>query len=1101
MGFKFSYVCDLLSSLDTNRIAKAASEAKRRNPDLSTVSNWFNHHERRIHDGNTDRLALLSCFFPEKRPERVFHLREPSLVKIIGRCLLLGASRKLELDRWREKGSGDLGQCVEYVMQQAENYLEGLGEVTVEEIDLALAKIASRCRFSGPGVRHQFPAAEVDETLSPIFRRLSSRDGKWFTRLILKDFNPVVIPGQLILRNFHFLLPKVLLFQNSLEGALIFLGQDAVKDFPPRPEPQYAKLLTKLALPHFTPEVGVKVGRTEFFKARNLKHCCQMAGGRVMSIEKKYDGEYCQIHINLSRPDCIQIFSKSGKDSTADKRRVHNTLKESLRIGKRDCRFSDRCIVECEILVWSDCDSRILPFHKLRTHISRSGSFIGAENDCPPDASEHLYLAFFDVLLVDDNVCLSKPYRERREILNDIIQPIEGRSELARQQTINFSHSDSYEHLKDVVAMAAAQRWEGLVLKGNDEPYFPIFEEDANMNFARWIKLKKEYIPGLGDSADFAVIGARYDSTRQQNIKNLSWTSFFVGCLEDDTTAFGVERTIFRVVDVLNCHNINQQDMETLNQLGQFRKCEPDSDTCPFAIKSDQPQMPEIEVLFRKPFVVELVGSGFERPPGVRYFTLRFPRVIKIHSDRKINDAVSFQDLQQLAESVRAVPVEELSQEAAIWTAKLDAKDGKPEYIVDDSEISTVLSSSPKSVSSKPSSFYNTLNPKRNFADKEKTPIDTQPTTSWAAPLPTIKGQNGELPGVGEPKSDATPANRRKMPVNSRPITILPDHTESTFHTEDTFRSTNDSSGFLAVLKSHSAKTNQQSDTMDDIPSDQLTIPTSPLSLSELANLENRHRTLDKNHQSSGSAVKKRILESPKPTYSEKTNNQCDRVPLKEAVRGTSQDLVVRRNPKTTIEGHSFLHQTPMLLSTGLSKGTHHLVNTFLRKLKWSSHSSIPKFLAELALLQFHDASNPISTFCHYGIVLVDHKNAHATTIASDIARVGNELANYKRQGRLPSAGKILFVQWKILHLTASSHTRSQRSLDLLGKTLFAGCLKWGYGIPARRRCRHISNIGDKPPMIIEEHSQQSNASRTDNDVTATLDWREILPLLQKSHA
>lgn len=44
-----------------------------------------------------------------------------------------------------------------------------------------------------------------------------------------------------------------------------------------------------------------------------------------MSMERKYDGEYCQIHIDLSKKDngWLKIFSKSGRDSTSDRVRVH----------------------------------------------------------------------------------------------------------------------------------------------------------------------------------------------------------------------------------------------------------------------------------------------------------------------------------------------------------------------------------------------------------------------------------------------------------------------------------------------------------------------------------------------------------------------------------------------------------------------------------------------------------------------------------------------------------------------------------------------------------------------------------------------------------
>lgn len=43
----------------------------------------------------------------------------------------------------------------------------------------------------------------------------------------------------------------------------------------------------------------------------------------LMSVEAKIDGEYCQIHVDVSRGRRgVQIFSKSGKDSTEDRKRL-----------------------------------------------------------------------------------------------------------------------------------------------------------------------------------------------------------------------------------------------------------------------------------------------------------------------------------------------------------------------------------------------------------------------------------------------------------------------------------------------------------------------------------------------------------------------------------------------------------------------------------------------------------------------------------------------------------------------------------------------------------------------------------------------------------
>ena len=50
------------------------------------------------------------------------------------------------------------------------------------------------------------------------------------------------------------------------------------------------------------------------------------------------------------------------------------------------------------------------------------------------------------------------------------------------------------------------------MLKGCSEPYFS-FNESKPL-----IKLKKDYIPGLWDTADFAIIGGRRDARDEQEL-------------------------------------------------------------------------------------------------------------------------------------------------------------------------------------------------------------------------------------------------------------------------------------------------------------------------------------------------------------------------------------------------------------------------------------------------------------------------------------------------------------------------------------------------------------------------------------------------------
>ncbi|KAJ5165604.1 uncharacterized protein N7500_007434 [Penicillium coprophilum] len=684
MGFRFTLLCDLLSNLDDSKTAKACTAARSENPDIRIVAQWFSRHERIIHNAETDRVALLSCMFPEKRTDRVYWLQAMQLSRVIGRCLGLGSSRLSELNRWQIPGGPDLGGCVEVVMRQAENYISAGQELSVEEVDRAMVMIASRCRFSGPNTRRNCTPVNVEEVLSKLYRRSSSRDAKWLTRMILKSYSPVILPEKYTLKKFHFLLPQLLQLQNFFEGALEMLASDPINHFPPNPDPQAARSLATIALQHMRPRPGIKIGRPDYYKARSLKHCHQMANGRRMSIERKYDGEYCQVHVDLSNKYTpIQIFSKSGKDSTADKDKIIPVIEESLRTGLPDCKFSHRCIVEGELLVWNDQSCELMDFNRIRRLIPRSGTLLGVDSDSPPQPYEHLMIMFFDILLIDNDVCLAKPHRERRLLLQKVVKSIPGRAELARQEVLDFNRIDSYHRLERSFEKAITEKWEGCVLKASDEPYFPMYTTGVDHMFGRWIKLKKDYIPGLGDTLDLALIGGSYnarDAPDLRQIKKLKWTHFYIGCLlNKERVQQGESLPHFRVVDVINRHCMHIQTMQTLNQMGELYAREPESFEG-FAVEYGHSNLPVATALFKEPFVVEMLGSGFEKPSGARYFTLRFPRILKIHSDRTLEECTSFQELALAAENARAVPVDEL-EEREKWSQRLKAASGLHQYI------------------------------------------------------------------------------------------------------------------------------------------------------------------------------------------------------------------------------------------------------------------------------------------------------------------------------------------------------------------------------------------------------------------------------------
>lgn len=197
----------------------------------------------------------------------------------------------------------------------------------MDEIDRVLHSIAAACRFSSPAVRSSAPEnrpADQDLALGQLYTRLSARDAKWLTRLILKNYEPVVLDQQVICASYHPLLPTVLKVQDD------FAVAGRILDSQRRDRTVTG---TNDIVGHLKPILGVKVGRQTWIKGRSIKHCLSMANGRI-SCEEKMDGEYCQIHIDLSKGyDCIQIFSKSGKDSTKDRMGLHEYVSPAIDWG------------------------------------------------------------------------------------------------------------------------------------------------------------------------------------------------------------------------------------------------------------------------------------------------------------------------------------------------------------------------------------------------------------------------------------------------------------------------------------------------------------------------------------------------------------------------------------------------------------------------------------------------------------------------------------------------------------------------------------------------------------------------------------------------
>ncbi|KAI4867245.1 hypothetical protein F4820DRAFT_213273 [Hypoxylon rubiginosum] len=734
MPFPYRYICDLLQQLED----ESCKSERKQTPSKAIIEIWFREHHSRLNAPDNDASAILSTLLPERRTDRVYNIQVARLESIVGKALLLGSSRVQELRRYQTPALGiDLADCIERILEYTPNAL-GKNELTVEEIDDTLSRIAAGCRFSSPSVRALPKTQDANQSLANIYRRISSRDAKWFTRLVLKNYQPVVIDEHHFFRYYHFLLPQVMKVRDDLTVAGDFLQRI-------HQSPNDQSAITSI----LKPSVGTKVGRQFWLKGRSIKHCLDMSRQRDMSCEQKIDGEYCQIHINLRKPSSpIQIFSKSGKDSTEDRAGLHKAIQDSLKLGTPDCPFKHGCILEGELVVYSTKDNKILPFHKIRKHVSRSGSFLGTDHDSQAHYYEHLMIVYFDVLMIDGESLLGVRHSERFRRLSELISCRTGYAEIVRREVISFSRPSAASKLREAFATCIVSRGEGLVLKP-DEPYFD-FSRAQKPYSCCYIKLKKEYFQGLGDVGDFAVVGALYNAAKAKEYKrsNIKWTHFFIGCLENkEKVRAKTEKPRFIITNVIE---LSEAELSTV-----MTQCFPSpvpfdqnkSITLDFGRRTDKRPTD----VFQEPLVFDMRCFSFEKEPNTNFWSMRFPMVSKIHHDRTYLDTISFTELQELASAAREAPELEDSQEMREWISKLEGADPRGIAVDAMAQESTQLE-----MRASPVPYYESHQGKESMLYPRNTEVSTH------APLTPLRSPTIEIA-----ECSTIPAVHRRLLVNS----------------------------------------------------------------------------------------------------------------------------------------------------------------------------------------------------------------------------------------------------------------------------------------------------------------------------------------------
>jgi len=244
---------------------------------------------------------------------------------------------------------------------------------------------------------------------------------------------------------------------------------------------------------------------------KGLAEVTERLDGKAFTAEWKYDGERAQIHV-VDR-DTVHIYSRNSENMTEKYPDVVELVKGLLAEGCQNC------MIDSEVVAVDNETGRILPFQTLTT---RARKDVKVEN-----IKVQVCIYAFDCMLFNGTPCVKNTLEERRGFLKQCLKSDDRKVKFAEQ--LDFEEINE-EKIQGILDASIEGSCEGLMLKTLREnaTYEP---SKRSLN---WLKLKKDYMDGLGDSMDVVPIGAWYGKGKRTG----KYGAFLLAIYDQDSEEF-----------------------------------------------------------------------------------------------------------------------------------------------------------------------------------------------------------------------------------------------------------------------------------------------------------------------------------------------------------------------------------------------------------------------------------------------------------------------------------------------------------------------------------------------------------------------------------
>ncbi|KAJ3083298.1 tRNA ligase [Quaeritorhiza haematococci] len=391
---------------------------------------------------------------------------------------------------------------------------------------------------------------------------------------------------------------------------------------------------------------------------KSLSEVLDRFEGMTFTCEYKYDGEraqvgfcsYClgflYILVNsmfAGDADIIGIQIHKLENGTA---MVFSRNSENLsgkypdileRVPKMTKPSVTSFVLDCEAVAWDREKNHILPFQVLSTRKRKDVTTDGIQvNVC---------VFAFDLLYLNGEAVTGKPLSERRKLLFDNFVETDG--EFAFAKHMDTSIVDEIQAFLDD---AVVGNCEGLMVKTLDKEA----SYEPSKRSRNWLKVKKDYLSGVGDTVDLVVIGAYVGRGKRTGV----YGGFLLACYDDENEQY---QSICKIGTGFS--------EENLAEFSKFFKDHVISQPKPYYKYGDNPNV-RPDVWFDPVQVWEVKAADLSISPvhkaaighvdANKGISLRFPRFIRVRDDKSPEDATN---AAQIAEMYRSQQINGISKD------------------------------------------------------------------------------------------------------------------------------------------------------------------------------------------------------------------------------------------------------------------------------------------------------------------------------------------------------------------------------------------------------------------------------------------------------